>query len=676
MQEGQDRSGDQPPEYLGAWSPIPAGDQPDRPSGDEPAAAGSQAEQDEPAAPEGTWVIPAAGDQRSGTQRLDAAGPVSQQQGLPGQGLPGQQDRPGADQPRQGLAGLGFGGQPGDAQPGYGQAGTPQGGYPQAGPDQPGYGQPGHNQPGHNQPTAAFGQPGYGPPGYGPPQYGQPQYGQPQYGQPQYGQPQYGQPGPNQPTAGFGQAAASGGYGQPGQPGEPGQAGGYGEPGQPGGYGQTGGYGQAGGYGQPGGYGGQDPWGPPPGGGSGSGWGSGDIIGYGGQGPEPPRRRRGSRALVYVVVAALAAGVGAGAVVALNHNSQSGSNVSAQQIPTPNSNAAGGANTTNLNEDSVANKVKPGMVDINSTLKYEDGAAAGTGMILSSDGVVLTNNHVVEGSTHLTATTVVAGKKYQATVIGVDPTDDVALIKLQGASGLKTVQVGDSSKVSLGTGVVAIGNAGGTGGSPTVTSGTITALGRTITASDSGSGQNTETLHNMLQTNAPIAEGDSGGALANASGQVIGMNTAANGQSLGGAGTSMGFAIPINRALSIAKKIAAGNTSGGILIGPKGFMGVGVDAVTDASACLAQSGIQPGYQVPTQSGALVCSVYQGTPAYKAGVRPGDVITGVSGQSVSTATGLTGVMLKYKPGATVSLTWVGPNKQSHTSSLTLIDGPVK
>ena len=196
-----------------------------------------------------------------------------------------------------------------------------------------------------------------------------------------------------------------------------------------------------------------------------------------------------------------------------------------------------------------------------------------------------------------------------------------------------------------------------------MTSGTITALGRTITASDSGSGQNTETLHNMLQTNAPIAEGDSGGALANAAGQVIGMNTAANGQSLGGAGTSMGFAIPINRALSIAKKIAAGNTSGGILIGPKGFMGVGVDAVTDASACLAQSGVQRGYQVPTHSGALVCNVYQGTPAYKAGVRPGDVITGVSGQSVSTATGLTGVMLKYKPGATVSLTWVDAHKQS-------------
>ena len=308
-------------------------------------------------------------------------------------------------------------------------------------------------------------------------------------------------------------------------------------------------------------------------------------------------------------------------MVALNHNSQSpGSTVSAQQIPRANPNGPG-ANTTNIDVQSVANKVQPGVVDINSTLKYQDGAAAGTGMVLSSNGVVLTNNHVVEGSTRLTATPVIGGKKYRATVIGVDPTDDVALIKLQGAAGLKTVQVGDSSKIGLGTAVVAIGNAGGRGGSPTVTSGTITAKGRTITASDSGSGQNTETLHNMLQTNAPIAEGDSGGALANAAGQVIGMNTAANSQSLGGAGTSMGFAIPINRALAIARQIAAGNASGHILIGPKGFMGVGVDAVTDANQCLAQSGVKAGYQVPTQAGALVCYAYPGTPAYKAASGP-------------------------------------------------------
>ena len=232
-------------------------------------------------------------------------------------------------------------------------------------------------------------------------------------------------------------------------------------------------------------------------------------------------------------MAALAAAVGAGTVVALNQNSQSAGSVSSQQIPSPGRNA-GGANTTNLNEQSVANKVEPGVVDINSQLKYENGAAAGTGMVLSANGLVLTNNHVVDGSTSLHATLVSNGKTYQAQVLGVDPVDDVALIKLVGASGLKTVSVGDSAKVTLGTGVVAIGNAGGRGGPPTVTSGTVTALSRTITASDSGSGANSETLHNMLQTNAPIAAGDSGGPLANAAGQVVGMDTAANSQSLGG----------------------------------------------------------------------------------------------------------------------------------------------
>src|SRR6185437_16151488 len=182
-------------------------------------------------------------------------------------------------------------------------------------------------------------------------------------------------------------------------------------------------------------------------------------------------------------------------VVALNHGSQSPGTISSQQIPTPNGNAGGRANTTTLNEQAVASKVEPGVVDVNSQLKYLNGAAAGNGM-------VLTNNHVVEGSTHLSVTLVDGGRVFhRVKVLGVDPKDDVALIKLVGASGLRTVQVGDSSKVTLGTAVVAIGNAGGAGGSPTVTTGSITALNRTITASDSGGGQNTETLHGMLQTN-------------------------------------------------------------------------------------------------------------------------------------------------------------------------------
>lgn len=625
MREGQDPDGDQSPEYMGAWSPIPAGDQPDQPSDSTPPGA-------EPPGPE-TWVVP--GDE---TQPAPA-GPAESEPGDPGT-QPAPEAEPGflaAHFPGHQEAGSSS---PAAEPPSYGQSGPPGQGQPSQGQSGYGYGQQGYGQPG-GYGQQGYGQPGYGQPGYPPPGAG---YGQPGYG---YGQPGYQQPG------GYGQQQ---GYGQ-----------------QPG-YEQQQGYGQQPGYGQssfgPQGYG-QGPWNQPPGG-AGN-WGlPGDVIGYG---PEPPRRR-GPRALVYVTVAVLAAAVGAGTVVALNQGSQNRDSVSSQQIPSPNRNAAGNANTDNLNEQSVANKVEPGVVDINSQLKYENGAAAGTGMVLSANGLVLTNNHVVAGSTSLHATVVHTNRTYTAEVLGVDPVDDVALIKLEGASGLKTVSVGDSSKVTLGTGVVAIGNAGGAGGSPTVTSGTITALNRTITASDSGSGANSETLHGMLQTNAPIAAGDSGGPLANAAGQVIGMDTAANSQSVGGPGTSMGFAIPINHVLSIARQIAGGKAGPHILIGRSGFMGIGVDSTSDAQQCLANSGVKPNYQVPAKSGALICSVYPGTPAAKAGLAAGDVITSVNGQPVSSANGLTTIMRKYKPGSTISLGYVTASRQNQTGSLTLIAGPVK
>ena len=722
MHEGQDRDGGQPPEYMGAWSPIPEEHQPDQAVGSSQPGSTTPADEAGPGpAGHDPWVVTGTGLAIRGSHGGRGRAAAGQRRARDQPGRPARRPQPADPQPAgpepagpegaspdsgsvwapgtgsdpwssAGGTAAGQGGfygqprpwEPPAGQPGYGQGGYAPPGYGQQAAGQPGYGQPGqYGQPGgYRQP--ASGQPGYGQPDYGQAAFGQPGYGsgagQPGYaqasagpegpGQPGYRQPGYPQGGTGQEGGqpGYQQGAGQEGTGQPGYPQGTGQEGtgqpGYQQGGQPG-YGQQG-YGQQG-YGQAGGAG---PWGSPPGGAGG--WGSTDIIGYGQQ-PEPPRRRH--RAVVYVVVAAVAAAAGAGAVVALTHNSSdSGSSVSSQQIPSPKGNSSG-ANTANVNEQAVANKVEPGIVDINSTLKYENGAAAGTGIILSPNGVVLTNNHVVEGSTSLRSTLVANGKSYTATVIGVDPTDDVALVKLQGASGLRTVQVGDSAKVNLGTGVVAIGNAGGTGGSPTVTSGAITALNRTITASDSGSGANTETLHGMLQTNASIAAGDSGGALANSAGQVIGMNTAANSQSLGGPGTEQGFAIPINKALAIARQIAAGHGGAKILIGPSGFMGVGVDNVSNASQCLANSG-GLNYTPPTGSGALICSSYQGTPAFQSGIRAGDVITKVNGQSVSTASGLTTIMRNYRPGTTISVTWVDANKVSHTSSVTLIEGPAK
>ena len=253
MQEGQDRSGDQPPEYLGAWSPIPAGDQPDRPAGDEPAAAENLAEQDEPAAPEGTWIIPAAGDQRSGTQGPDAAGPVPQH-GLRSRVGRSTDSRSRTVRERASLstgwrawASAASGGETPGSAPQARQAGSRQQAYDQPG----GYAQPGYGQPGYGA-SAAGGYPGRLPAGRAGPAR---PHGSDRGVRPAGTQPANRRVRPARVRAAriraasvraarqYGQAAGPGGYGQPG------------EPGQPGGYGQAGGYGQQGGYGQPGGYG-------------------------------------------------------------------------------------------------------------------------------------------------------------------------------------------------------------------------------------------------------------------------------------------------------------------------------------------------------------------------------------------------------------------------------------
>jgi S1-C subfamily serine protease len=271
--------------------------------------------------------------------------------------------------------------------------------------------------------------------------------------------------------------------------------------------------------------------------------------------------------------------------------------------------------------------------------------------------------------------------------------------------------VGDSSKVTLGTQVVAMGNAGGAGGAPTVTSGSITAVRRTITASDSGS-NTSETLHNMLQTNAPIAEGDSGGPLSDAAGQVIGMDTAANTQTFGGPGTSQGFAIPINRALSIVRQIAAGHGSATIHIGQPAFMGIAVastspngvssadtpqrqlqqlqqaaadqpgsgfsNAINSNGRCLSSGSASPVPSpiAPASSGTLIAGTFCNAPADVAGLTGGDVILAINGQTVGAPSTLTTVLGRYHPGDRVSVTWMDPGGQRHTSSLTLTSGPAK
>ena len=353
----------------------------------------------------------------------------------------------------------------------------------------------------------------------------------------------------------------------------------------------------------------------------------------------------------------------------------------------------------------MAHKVEPGLVDITSFVHYQQQVFEGTGMVLSANGLVLTNNHVIKGATRVTAQLVTNGRKYNAEVVGTDNAQDIALLRLEGASGLQPVTTGDSNRVRLGDTVVALGNAGGTGGLPTVTSGTITNLKRTITASDAGSGTS-EQLTNMFQTNAPIAEGDSGGALANASGQVIAMNTAANSQNIGGNGTAQGFSIPIDRALLIARMIAAGHGNSTIQIGQPAFIGIaiasdpksdapssssnprtqlgqlrqlargGFSGINSSGKCLANETANPvpNSIAPAKSGALIAGVFCGAPAAAAGAAAGDVITAVNGHAVTSPASLRILMRQYHPGTTVSLTWIGLNGHQRTGSLKLSAGP--
>ena len=271
-----------------------------------------------------------------------------------------------------------------------------------------------------------------------------------------------------------------------------------------------------------------------------------DYSGYGGYGqppsgdyghtaplppmppPPPPRRRVGL--LSYLAVAVAAGALGAGTVVALYHPVAS-SSVSAQPsapVPLPSAAVPAPGNGGTGAVSGSMSQVEQGIVIINTTLQYSSEQAAGTGMVINAgSGLVLTNNHVIENATKITATVAATGQNFQAKVVGYDVTGDIALIQLQHPSGLHQVPLGDSAKVKVGDAVTALGNAEGRS-EIIPAAGHITGVNRSITASDQGGAVQSETLHGMLQTDAGIVSGDSGGPLVNAAGQVIGMDTAGN----------------------------------------------------------------------------------------------------------------------------------------------------
>ena len=336
--------------------------------------------------------------------------------------------------------------------------------------------------------------------------------------------------------------------------------------------------------------------------------------------------------------------------------------------------------------DAIASKVDPGLVDINTTLGYQQEQAAGTGIVLSSNGVILTNNHVIDGATSISVTDVGNHKTYTASVVGYDRTKDIAVLQLHNASGLQTATLGNSSNASVGQNVVGVGNAGGTGGTPSAAGGTITALNQSITASDDGDGTS-EQLSGLIQTNADIQPGDSGGALVDTSGTVLGIDTAAsagfsfqsNDQSQG----NQGYAIPINAALTIARAIEAGSGSTTVHIGQTAFLGVEVNAQSANSGGNGGGngggfggffGGNSGNTGSSVSGASIASAVTNGPAQEAGLAEGDVITSLGGKSIGSANDLTNAIAVYHPGDKVTIGWTDGSGQTHTATVQLSSGP--
>jgi len=400
-------------------------------------------------------------------------------------------------------------------------------------------------------------------------------------------------------------------------------------------------------------------------------------------------RRRGSgNVLTHTLMAVLGAALAAGLLLAFYSPGGSGATLpGGDAVPAP----AASVPPVPSSEQGIVTKVKPGLVIINTALQYDSEAAAGTGMVINADGLILTNNHVIEDSTKITATVFSTGKTYPATVVGYDQTGDVALLQLQHASGLTTVPIGTSSSVKAGQAVVALGNAEGQG-SISATAGHVTALNQTISASDEGGSTSSETLHGMIQTNADIVPGDSGGPLAS-SGGVIGIDTAGN--DANDQQEAAGFAIPINTALSVARQIAAGHASSTITIGYPPFIGIFIGSGSSSSpqtqaqqqeqqndgsgstqSCYTSNAdlTVPSTIAPVSSGTLIDGTICGSPAASAGLTGGAVITAVNGQAVGSPDDLASILARFHPGDVISVGWVSPSGQRTTSSLHLTAGP--
>jgi putative serine protease PepD len=362
---------------------------------------------------------------------------------------------------------------------------------------------------------------------------------------------------------------------------------------------------------------------------------------------------------VAIVAAVIGGAIGAGVTALADNNSSStpGNAVIHESGAAPGAAVLSG----NVTIPQLVDKVIHAVVSID--VKSNGNEDEGTGMIITSDGEVVTNNHVIElfseggGTGSITVTEYGQTKPLPATLIGYDQTKDMALLKINNASNLPTVTFGDSSKAVVGDSVVAIGNALGlSAGTPTVTQGIVSALGRQVTAG--GIGTQTETLQNTIQTDAAINSGNSGGPLIDTAGQVIGMNTAVAGTSSAGTTSqNIGFAIPTAQIESVLPALQKGGQTGN----GGGYLGVDITTLTPA--------LRQQYGFTPTSGAVVLSVVSGSPAAKAGLVQGDVIVNINGSAITSSEDLQKVVQNGKPGQSISITYyVGNSKRTATATL--------
>jgi len=364
------------------------------------------------------------------------------------------------------------------------------------------------------------------------------------------------------------------------------------------------------------------------------------------------------------VGAAIAAANNQAAIAALDQNSFG--SVQGSYLPTA---PFGGSGSTGTGTDTgtgttsskstaataATDAQKLGVVTIVSDLYYsETSQAAGTGIVLSSDGQILTNNHVIEGATSIAVTIESTGVIYQADVVGTDATDDIAVLQLVSSSGKSvtglTTATLDADTLSVGDAITSVGNAEGTG-DLVAAAGTVTALDENITVGNEGTGSS-ESLTGLIQIDADVVSGDSGGPLVDSEGEVTGIVTAAS----SGTADITGFAIPISTATTIAQQILSGVESGNVSIGTPAFLGVQL-ATTQ-----------------TAVGATLAGSVEGTPAATAGFAAGDVITSVDGVAVANSDALSAAIASHEVGDSVSIGYTTAAGVASSVQVTLMAGP--